>query len=154
MLHFFLQPGIMTITATITGTLSHKRVIRVDFDINGKVCRYPFENRPQDHASLGTLQQQADQNEADSKDQWTEWTVKPAVEGATIVSQTYRQTEAGYDWFDCIVQWPINGGSAFVEGIQVDVPADLSTEDEQGVIDAAAAQAVTVFYVGKNIFDA
>ncbi len=144
----------MTITATVTGTISTKRVIRADFDITGKVCRYDFQNRPQNHATLGTLQQQAEQSETDCKDQWPEWVTKPAVEGATIVSQALVGNDGTYDLYDLVIEWPINGGAAFVEGVQVDVPAGLSAEDEQAVIDAAAAQAVTSFYVGKNIFDA
>lgn len=144
----------MAITTTVTGTISHKRVLTVDFDIDGKVCRYDFQNRPQNHATLGTLQQQADQSEIDSKDQWPEWTTKPSPEGATIVSQTFRQTEAGYDWYDLVIEWPIHSGAARITGIQADVPAGLSAEDEQAVIDAAAAQAVTAFFIGKNIFDA
>ena len=144
----------MAITTTVTGTISHKRVIRVDFDIDGKVCRYDFQNRPQNHLTLGTLQQQADQSESDCKDQWPEWTTKPSPEGATIVSQALVGNDGTYDLYNLVIEWPIHGGAAQIIGAQVDVPEGLSTEDEQAVLDAAAAQAVTAFFVGKNIFDA
>ena len=144
----------MTITATVTGTISTKRVLTVDFDIDGKICRYDFQNRPDNHATLGTLQQQADQSETDCKDQWPEWTTKPATEGATIVSQALVGNDGTYDLYNLVIEWPIHGGAAQITGIQVDVPAGMSAEEEQAVIDAAAAQAVTAFFVGKNIFDA
>jgi hypothetical protein len=144
----------MAITATVIGTISTKRVLTVDFDIDGKVCRYDFQNRPDNHPTLGTLQQQANQSEIDCKDQWSEWTTHPAPEGATIVSQVFEKNESGLDWYNLVIQWPITDGAAQITGIQVDVPAGLSTEDEQAVIDAAAAQAVTAFFVSKNIFDA